>query len=204
MNPHSESYQVVAFPKLRRMLAMTYRSVRRVNKVHGLIEVDVTEARRLLQDVKERTGESLSFTAFIIACLARAVGENISLDACRKRASKLVLFDAVDVVTPIERDIEGRRQPIMYIVRSANTKGVREITREIRTAQSAAVERTWEGFQAERWLALVPMIVLRGLWALFWWARGRFPGLQKKLRRNTGCDTEGVLRWAACPHCLPG
>jgi pyruvate/2-oxoglutarate dehydrogenase complex dihydrolipoamide acyltransferase (E2) component len=168
-----EAYQTLPFPKLRRALALMYPAVLRTHKVQSLIEVDVTDVRRYMRDHEMKIGEALSFTAFVVTCLARAVDENPSLNVCRNGGKHLALFDDVDVTLPIERDVEGRNQPIVYIVRGANSKGVRQITREIRTAQSAAVEATWEGFQAERWLMRLPIFALRGLWGAFWWVRGR-------------------------------
>jgi pyruvate/2-oxoglutarate dehydrogenase complex dihydrolipoamide acyltransferase (E2) component len=187
------AYQVAPFPKLRRVLALMYPAVQRVRKTYGLIEVDVTEARRSLRDHEASTGEPVSFTAFIITCLAHAVDEDRSLNACRKGAKQLAFFDDVDVAMPIERDLEGRKQPIMYIVRGANKKGVREITREIRSAQVAPAEATWEGFQAERWLGWLPMPVLRALWAIFWWARGRYPQVQKRYGGTVGLTAVGMF-----------
>jgi len=46
--------------------------------MHGLLEVDVTDARRLIREAGERTGERPSLTAFLIGCLARAVDEDRS------------------------------------------------------------------------------------------------------------------------------
>ena len=188
-----DAYLVVPFPKLRRVLALMYPAVQRAHKTRGLIEVDVTEARQYLRDHEAKTGESLSFTAFITACLAHAVDENKALNACRKGAKRLAIFNDVDVAMLIERDIEGHKQPIVYSVRGANRKGVREITREIRTAQVAAVKTKWEGFQAERWLVRIPMIVLKGLWAIFWWARGHYPRLQKRYGGTVGLTAVGMF-----------
>jgi pyruvate/2-oxoglutarate dehydrogenase complex dihydrolipoamide acyltransferase (E2) component len=188
-----DTYQVVLFPRLRRVLALMYPAVQRAHKTRGLIEVDVTEARQYLRDHEAKTGESLSFTAFITACLAHAVDENKALNACRKGAKRLAIFDDVDVAMLIERDLEGHKQPIVYSVRGANRKGVREITREIRTAQVAAVKTKWEGFQAERWLVRIPMIVLKGLWAIFWWARGRYPRFQKRYGGTVGLTAVGMF-----------
>src|SRR5690348_3219838 len=185
-----DAYLVVPFPKLRRVLALMYPAVQRAHKTRGLIEIDVTEARQYL---REHGTEALSFTAFIIACLAHAVDENKALNACRKGPKHLAIFDDVDVVIPIERDIEGRKQPIVYCVRVANRKDVREITREIRTAQVAAVETKWEGFQVEKWLMRVPMSVLKGIWAIFWWARGRYPRLQKRYGGTVGLTAVGMF-----------
>ncbi len=188
-----DTYQVVPFPRLRRVLALMYPAVQRSHKTRGLIEVDVTEARQYLRDHEVKTGESLSFTAFITACLAHAVDENKTLNACRKGGNRLAIFNDVDVAMLIERDMEGHKQPIVYSVRGANRKGVREITREIREAQVAAVKTKWEGFQAERWLVRIPMIVLKGLWAIFWWARGRYPRLQKRYGGTVGLTAVGMF-----------
>jgi pyruvate/2-oxoglutarate dehydrogenase complex dihydrolipoamide acyltransferase (E2) component len=188
-----DAYLVVPFPKLRRVLALMYPAVQRAHKTRGLIEVDVTEARRYLREHETETGEALSFTAFIIACLAHTVDENKVLNACRKGPKRLAIFDDVDVVIPIERDIEGRKQPIVYCVRGANRKDVREITREIRTAQVAAVETKWEGFRAEKWLTRVPVMVLKAIWAIFWWARSRYPRLQKRYGGTVGLTAVGMF-----------
>lgn len=198
LNEHSagyrrEGYQTVPYPKLRRVLALMYPAVQRVHKIHGLIEVDVTEARRYLREHEARTGERLSFTAFIIACMGRAVAENPSLNVVRKGGKRLAIFDDVDVAVPIERDVEGRKQPIVYSVRGADKKSFREIHREIRTAQVAAVETKWEGFAAEQWLRLLPMTVLQLLWAAFWWARGRSPRVQRRYGGTVGLTTVGMF-----------
>ena len=187
------AYQVTPFPKLRRALAIMYDAVQRRHKVHALIEVDVTEARRYLGEREAHAGERLSFTAFIIACLARAVDENKSLNACRKGGKRLAIFDDVDVATAIERDVRGHRQPIIYSVRAANRKSLRQIHDEIRGAQAAPVRRAWEGFQAERMLMLMPLAALRGLWAIFWWARGRYPRVQKVYGGTVGLTSVGMF-----------
>lgn len=190
---HRNTYLVVPFPRLRRVLALMYPAVQRAHKTRGLIEVDVTEARQNLQESKRETGEALSFTAFIVACLAHAVDENKVLNACRKGSKRLAIFDDVDVAVPIERAMQGHKQPIVYCVRGANRKSVQQITHEIRAAQVAAVETTWEGFKAERWIVRVPMLVLRGLWAIFWWARGRYPRLQKRYGGTVGLTAVGMF-----------
>jgi pyruvate/2-oxoglutarate dehydrogenase complex dihydrolipoamide acyltransferase (E2) component len=72
MKQQHADYQVVPYPKMRRLEALAYRSVQHKPMIHGLLEVDVTRARAFLREYKAITGESLSFTAFLIACLAKA------------------------------------------------------------------------------------------------------------------------------------
>ncbi len=186
---HSD-YEVVPYPKLRRGLAVTLRSAQRKPMIYGLLEVDVTRARKFLRDHKAKSGESLSFTAFIITCLAQAVDENKSLHACRKGSKHLVLFDEVDVSTPIERDMAGHKQPIVYIIRAANKKTFREIHQEIRAAQVEEVEKAWEGFEG---FTFMPLVVFRFVWPIFWWMMGRSPEVQKKYGGTVGVTAVGMF-----------
>jgi pyruvate/2-oxoglutarate dehydrogenase complex dihydrolipoamide acyltransferase (E2) component len=127
--------QVIPYPKSRRFMEEAIRSTHHKPMMHGLLEVDVTKARAYLRDVKARTGESPSFTAFIIACLGRAVDEHRYVHALRKGRHHLILFADVDVLTWIEREIAGQPYVLPCIVRAANRKTFREIHDEIRTAQ---------------------------------------------------------------------
>src|SRR5690349_21665984 len=92
-------YQVVPNPKIRRWFGAAFRSAQHKSMMHGLIDVDVTRARESLREHKAKTGESLSFTAFLIACLAKAVDENKAVQAFRKGSKHLILFDEVNVFT---------------------------------------------------------------------------------------------------------
>ena len=161
MSKRHDTYKMVPYPKLRRALAITLRSAQRKSMIRGLIEVDVTKAREYLREHKANTGESLSFTAFIITCLAQAVDENKSLHACHKGRKHLVIFDEVDVSTLIERDMAGQKQPIPYTIRAANRKTFREIHHEIKAAQVEDVPKAWERFKAFQFL---PIFLFRFLW----------------------------------------
>ena len=110
MKQQHADYQVVPYPKMRRLEAIAYRSVQHKPMIHGLLEVDVTRARAFLRKHKAITGESLSFTAFLIACLAKAVDEHKAVQAIRFGSKRLILFEEVDVYTLIERDVAGQKQ----------------------------------------------------------------------------------------------
>jgi pyruvate/2-oxoglutarate dehydrogenase complex dihydrolipoamide acyltransferase (E2) component len=190
MNKKHNDYELVPYSKLRRVMAVTLHSAQRKPMIHGLLEVDVTRAREFLREHKAKTGESLSFTAFIITCLARAVDENKSVQACRKGSKHLVLFDDVDVASAIERDMAGQKQPIVYIIRAANKKTLREIHHEIRAAQVEAVEKAWVGLRDFRF---IPMVVFRVVWPIFWWALGRYPQVQKRYGGTVGLTAVGMF-----------
>src|SRR5438876_11101388 len=135
MKQQHVDYQVVPNPKIRRWFAAAFRSAQHKPMIHGLIEVDVTRAREFLREHQAKTGESLSFTAFLIACLGKAVDEHKAVQAFRKGSKRLILFEEVDVYTLIERDVAGQKQIISRTIRAANRKTFPEIHHEIRTAQ---------------------------------------------------------------------
>ena len=75
--------------------------------VHALLELDVTRARQIIRDREAVEGEKLSFTAFIVASLARALDADRRLQAYRDWRGRLVLFDEVDVVTLVESEVDA-------------------------------------------------------------------------------------------------
>ena len=103
--------------------------------VFGLLEVDVTIARQFIEDQKARTGERMSFTGYLVYCLARAVDEDRSVQAYLKGRKQLVMFDAVDVGLPVERKMGSTHAPVGQVIRSANHKTFQEIHQEIRSLQ---------------------------------------------------------------------
>ena len=193
MKKNHDDYKVVPYPKIRRLLSLMMSSMQRKHMVHGLIEVDVTKARQYLHDHKAKTGESLSFTAFITSCLAQAVDENKCLHACRKGRNHLVLFEEVDVAIQIEREVGGQKQNITYIVRAANKKTLREIHQEIRSAQAEKVEKTWEGYNAVQRFRLLPIFLLWCFWWVFWRVRDTYPPVQKKYGGTVGISSVGMF-----------
>ncbi len=189
MKQQHADYQVVQYPKMRRLEAIAYRSVQHKPMIHGLIEVDVTRARAFLREYKAITGESLSFTAFLIACLAKAVEEHKAVQAIRLGSKHLILFEDVDVYTPIERDLAGQKQIIPYIIRAANRKTVREIHQEIRAAQVQDVAKAWEGLKVLQW----PWLLLLPAFLLMVWMGERSPQVWKKYRGTVGLTTVGMF-----------
>ena len=74
MKSDREEFTIESIPKMRRFSLDAGYLGRRRHIVHGLIEVDVTDVRKFIKEHKLKSGESLSFTAFIIFCLSKAGG----------------------------------------------------------------------------------------------------------------------------------
>jgi pyruvate/2-oxoglutarate dehydrogenase complex dihydrolipoamide acyltransferase (E2) component len=129
-------YQIIPFPKIRRLMVDGGRLARQKHLIHGLVEMDVTDARRVIDEHKAKTGEALSFTGFIMTCLGRAVDMNKHLQAYRTWRERLVIFDDVDVNTMFEVEVNGHKIIRPHIIRAVNRKTVREIHEEMRAFQS--------------------------------------------------------------------
>jgi pyruvate/2-oxoglutarate dehydrogenase complex dihydrolipoamide acyltransferase (E2) component len=127
------SSEVKPFPRERHAVVDALEVGVHRHIVHALLELDVTGARRLIREREASTGARLSFTAFIVASLARAIDANKRLQAYRDWRGRLVLFNDVDVVTLVEPELDVVAIP--HIVRAANRKTVGEIHDEIRRIQ---------------------------------------------------------------------
>ncbi|WP_255197393.1 2-oxo acid dehydrogenase subunit E2 [Halorarius litoreus] len=149
----------------QRQLTVDYmRMAGRRSNVHGLVEVDVTEARRRIQAIEDETGEQLSFTAFLVAALGAAVDEHPHVQAYRDCRGRVHQFDDVDVNVLVERPVDGERVGVPHVVRAANRRSVRSIHDEIRRVQT-----TPDTTPPSRWRSLasrLPGVVRRQLWRL--------------------------------------
>lgn len=136
--PSSPSYQTRRYPAWRAVASDLMKAYGEKNYIHGFLEIDVTEPRRVIHDYKAATGGDFSFTAFLISCLAIALDENKSVQALRK-GSKLITFDDVDINVQVAREVNGETALLTYIVRKANEKTARQIHVEIRAVQSKPI-----------------------------------------------------------------
>src|SRR5512139_2357062 len=134
MTRQTASYTIEPFPAARQIIVEAGRLGSRRPLIHGLLEIDVTQARTVLREHKAQTGETLSFTAFIVACLAQAIDQDRRVQAYRSWRNQLIVFEEVDVVTLIETERGGIALP--HIIRAANHKSFREIHAEIRAVQT--------------------------------------------------------------------
>lgn len=148
--------------------------------MHGLLELDVTRARAMLREHREHTGESLSFTAFVLACVGRAIAVHPEVHALRDWLGRSVLFEDVDATTIVEVEIEGRPFPMAHIVRAVNRRTVREIHDDLRSTKAAGLRSTSAGLRlAIQLILLLPGLLRRLVYRLLL----RFPRLAK---RRTG------------------
>ena len=136
MDSKAGSYRVVDLTPTRRVWLNMLDLSGPKHFMYGLLEVDVTVAQQFIAEHKARTGEALSFTGFLVYCLARAVDENKEVQAYLKGHKQLVMFDDVNVGLMVEHKAGEKTALMGHIIQGANRKTYRQIHDEIRSVQS--------------------------------------------------------------------
>lgn len=185
-----DAADVVAFPRARRVIVDIGRVTRSRSSMTGIILADVTDARRLLEEVEGLTGQPSSLTAYVVACVGRAVAEDPQVHALRDLRGRLVRFHGVDVNVQVEVELDGAPFPINHVVRAAESRSVGSIADELRTTKhdpdAGPTARTIRA--AELFLRL-PGVLRRALLRLLY----RLPTRQRALAGTVGVTAVGMF-----------
>lgn len=127
-------FRAERFSPNRHMVAASSSAARRSNTIHVLLEVDVTEPRKLIKEYKENHPEGLSFTAYLVHCLAQAVAKYPRFNSFR-RGNRLIIFDDLTISVLVERELDQESIPEPLGIQSAQSKDIKGIQDEIRDAQ---------------------------------------------------------------------
>ena len=146
MNTKTGPYHVVDFPPERRAMPVLLDLNSGKHCMYALLELDVTVAKQFIEDYKAQTRELLSFTGYLIFCLAHAIDEDKAVQAYRKGHKQLVLFDDVNVGMMIEQKLGEKRLLTAHVIQGANHKTYREIHQEIRSVQFNQAQPSAEAY----------------------------------------------------------
>ncbi len=187
------------FPSFRNPTIDTLIWGRKRHHIPILLEIDVTKARIAIRDRSVQTGVRISFTGWVVKCLAQAVSEHKYIHAVRKGNKQLVIFDDVDINIVVERAVgekaAGETLPMPYIIRKANEKNVAEIHAEIRAAQrsSVATGEVQIGSPRAAWIAKIGTMLPRFARDLFFWKPlFRNPFRVKQMMGTVGVTSLGM------------
>lgn len=131
-------YKIETFPISR--LSTVDIGITGLKKHHikALIELDVTEARKMIQE-KKKQSKNISFNSWLIKCISQAVEECAQVHGVRKGKRDVVIFEDVDISIVIEREIQGKKVPLPYVIRKTNEKSIADICDEIRNGQNQSI-----------------------------------------------------------------
>ena len=114
------------FPAERRIVLGGLRSGKHMVTMTALVQVDVTTAMERVRY------EDLSPTAFVLACVGRAVAAHPEVHAYRGWSGRLVMHRHVDIATMVEVHTPDGVFPLAHPVRNAESRSVRDISSELR------------------------------------------------------------------------
>lgn len=200
-------YRVVSFRPERNATLDTLRWAKKRLQIPILLEVDVTAARETIREFRRTTGTGLSFTAWVISCVARAAAEHPRVHSIRRGRRELVLFQEVDVAVLVERAVgeeEGRETlPMPVVIRIADQKSPTEIHEEIRRGQDAEVPTGTSSIESPVSPRLQSLFFRCPMWLrdiAFWRRLLRSPSRMKRTMgtvvvTSVGMAAPGVLAW---------
>jgi pyruvate/2-oxoglutarate dehydrogenase complex dihydrolipoamide acyltransferase (E2) component len=103
--------------------------------VSALLEFDVTESRKKLQDLR-KSGVNVSFNAWIIKVISSVLQKHPEASAYLYNKKKLILFNDINISILVEKKIGGKKVPIPVVIEKTNQKTALEITIEIENAKN--------------------------------------------------------------------
>lgn len=136
---HLGQYSIEAFPTSRLATIDIGAASKMKHHIKALIEIDVTDARKMIRE-KKKQNQNISFNSWLIKCISAAVEECKNIHGIRKGKRKIVIFDDVDISIMIEREIQGEKIPLPYVIRKTNEKSMYEIYEEIKAGQSQSIK----------------------------------------------------------------
>lgn len=156
---NNSGFRKVPLSNSRQAVVASASVTREKNTIHAFTEIDITEPRRLLKEHFEKTKEKLSFTAYVVTCLAQVIKDHPQLNSFTKGRNQIFLDD-VTVSVLVERDINGEKVPEPIGIRQAQTKTFREINDEIRGAKKVQSDRLGS-LSGQTWIRFIPNMLLK-------------------------------------------
>jgi pyruvate/2-oxoglutarate dehydrogenase complex dihydrolipoamide acyltransferase (E2) component len=154
-----KGYKKIPLSIGRQMVAVSASVTKEKNTIHSMTEVDITVPRLLIKEYYEKNGIKLSFTAYIVTCLAKTISKYPQFNSFIK-GRKLVFLDDITLSVLIEREIAGEKVPEPIGILKSQKKTYLQIHKEIREAQNEKGNQL-ESLSGKKWLHLIPVSILK-------------------------------------------
>jgi len=138
--------------------------------VYALLEFDVTQSKRVLQELR-RKGMNISFNGWLIKAISNALQEHKEASSYLFSKKKLIIFSHINISILVEKNINGQKVPIPLVIEKTNEKTAEEITTEIENAKNLALSEkdivlNKKPAFYERLYYRLPGIVRRVIWKI--------------------------------------
>lgn len=131
----SNSFSYIRFPGSRIATFDTFSVGLQKHHISAMLEFDVTDSRRKLQDLR-RSGINVSFNAWLIKVIATVLDKYPEAAAFLYNRKKLIIFHDINISILIEKKIGDSRVPIPLVIEKTNSKSAMDITLEIEKAKN--------------------------------------------------------------------
>jgi pyruvate/2-oxoglutarate dehydrogenase complex dihydrolipoamide acyltransferase (E2) component len=154
---------VLSFPDVRIASRDICAIGKRRHHVTAFIEVDVTEARKVLHEHK------LSFTAWMLRELSAAIKEKRQIASFLYGKRRLMLFEDVTFSVLVEKEVEGHKVPVPLLITNPHEKSLTELgiqleeAKQIKTGKEVVVLKRKAG-SLERLYSILPAFIRRWFW----------------------------------------
>ncbi len=190
----SESYKVESLPLNSAWARELCEHGIRKHYIKSLLELDVPSGRKAIRTYKASMGKDLSFFSWIVKCIADTVDHHKTVHALRYHKNRILIFDDVDISIPIEREVNGKRMPMPYVIRRANRKQMNEIHQEIDDAKNRPLSEDEQVLSKPisalllRIFPALPVLIRNVIWSRF----DKNPFFQKRIMGTVGITSVAV------------
>ncbi len=158
------------------------------------MDFDVTECMARFEEIELTQGIKPSLVAYLAWCLGKTMKEHPRVNGIPMGSRKIFYFDDVDVVTYVERDVDGEKVLGTHIIRAAHNKSIVEMTREIREVQSTGTPPPSAEGKGAPLMRIMESLIMRSNPASRWlWRRAvRNPILRAKIDGTVVLSSMGM------------
>jgi len=135
---------------------------RKKNHVVALIQVDVTALRNATRE-RRRNGETLSLNSALLVIIARTIQSYPQAASFLKGKRTQIQFDHIHIATMVEKDINGEKVPIPFVLRNVDQKSPGEVTHEIETVRAQQLSEHEISFKKKQSLEEKLYVLLPGI-----------------------------------------
>lgn len=129
------SYKIKNFPKSRIATNDVCAMGLKKHHVVAMIEIDVTESRKKINQRKE-TKQEISVTGWLIKEISTTIKDYKDVAAYIKGKRSTVIFNDINVSIIVEKDLNGMKVPIPLLIEKTNEKSIQTITEIINDARN--------------------------------------------------------------------
>lgn len=134
-----DKYTKIKYPKTRIATLDVCTIGNDKHHMKALLELDVTDSRKLIKEYRISRKCKLSFTAWLIKTISDTIKEFPKVHAYLKGNKKAIIFEDIDISITVEREYEGELVPLPYVIRKTNKKDFVQISNEIDKAKNQNV-----------------------------------------------------------------